>query len=113
MQDVPNFVHGRTWSGPSTSGISALLVDARAKPGHERLKPSASHFSGREFQGGLDVIARQLRPGIDDLFGCITISDAADDHAHRHARAFDARLAVMYRRIDDDFIASVHRLRLG
>jgi len=42
------------------------------------------------------------------LLGSIAISDAASNDTYGDARAFDARIAMMDRRVDRDSITPVH-----
>ncbi len=60
----------------------------------ERDEVSVVHSFGGEFQSGLDVVAGQLRPRVDDLLGRVAVRDTSYDDAHWHTRALDARLAV-------------------
>jgi hypothetical protein len=49
--------------------------------------------------------------GVEDLLGRIAFRDAANDHAHRHARARDARFAMTDCRIDYDSLPPTSSFR--
>lgn len=98
--------------GGTSTAIAAKFLHIYPRPllgiSLERGKIGGARGLGGEFQGCRNVLGRQLRPGSHDLFRCIAVRDASDNHTDRDARAFDARLAVMDARIDADPVAPIH-----
>jgi hypothetical protein len=50
-----------------------------------------------------------MRISVEDLFEGVADGDAADVHAHGHARARDARLAMMNGRVNHDSVLARSR----